>query len=661
VSGLVHQHKPLQLNDNLQVNESPFRTRVQLPSWLHQQDLAETDLPYIHSLLSISFKDWQDDADGFPWLGGIIVVLHPDGTSIALEDKNEGEAHPFSWRADTFGPTAADKAMETCRPTLMKAEEHISPSLKAFDSLAVPVFTRTTGIPCALLVCLLPAGTAQAGDLKLLQAAALHYRGCLYRRFENMFVGGLLRDQKLNEREERRREILFEVMRRLNDHIDVENVLSEVLDSLEQLYPICKADLFLSQDYSTQNKKVQPLAFHLNDMDLCKLAFVDGQIREDLTGGRHQVALPLTGKQGVYGVLRLDLPENHFDEADLSFLSMLATAAGASFEKAKLHEQANVMIGELRLINEITQRLNRSLKLSDTMQFASAELLKIFKADYSLILQYNAKLGRFVVLSSNVPALHGQTYTTDSGFSGVLWTTREPIILSDYDSATPVRSHLMDITQSRSLLASPMLLNGDVIGAVLLTKKEANHFSYDNYKLLHVLSAHLGLAMSNASLHAEVRRMVITDNLTGLFARHHLNERIGRKQMRDNLGSLIVVDIDHFKQINDTYGHQVGDDILTQVSGIIRTSIRDTDIAARWGGEELAVYLPLLGLEQTEGIAERIRQRVQEETNPTVTVSCGISAWRSTDEKVSVESLFYKADMALYEAKHQGRNRIVTG
>ena len=134
--------------------------------------------------------------------------------------------------------------------------------------------------------------------------------------------------------------------------------------------------------------------------------------------------------------------------------------------------------------------------------------------------------------------------------------------------------------------------------------------------------------MSNATLHAEVRRMVITDNLTGLFARHYLNERIGRKQLRDSSGSLIVVDIDHFKKINDTYGHQVGDNILIQVSGIIRTSIRDSDIAARWGGEELAIYLPLLGIEQTERVAERIRYRVENETNPR---SRYLAAYRNGD------------------------------
>jgi len=655
---MAHNRKSVQLSE-LAPGENPSRTRQQLPGWLQKQDLTEADLPYAHSLLAGGFTDWIEESDGFPWLGGQIALIHPEGTTLCINGEAEGSSHPWAQRVDRLGATAATVALETCRPTLMRGDEHHANALKLYDSIAVPVFTRSTGIPCALLACLLPAGEAHASELKLLQAAALHYRNCLYRRFENIFVGGMLREQKFSQKEERRRDILFDVMRRLNSHIEVESVLTEVLDSLEQLYPICRADLFLSQDYNSHNEKVKPLAFHLSNMDLCKRSFLEGEIREAHADGRHQLAIPLSGKQGVYGVLRLDLPDGEFDEADIRFLSMLAAAAGAAFEKAKLHEQANILVGELRLINELTQRLNRSLKLTDTMQFASTELLHIFQSDFCCILQFDAPNNRFVVMSANVPEIIGEQYSTEYGFCSVLWSTKEPIILSDYRSATPVSSHLMDITNSRSLLASPLVLNGDVIGAVMITKREANHFSYDNYKLLQVLSAHLGLAMSNASLHAEVRRMVITDNLTGLFARHYLNERIGRKQLRDHSGSLIVVDIDHFKRVNDTYGHQVGDDILTQVSDIIRSSIRDSDIAARWGGEELAIYLPLLSLEQTERVAERIRHRVESETDPQVTVSCGIAEWRSTDDKVSVESLFYKADMALYDAKRLGRNRIV--
>jgi diguanylate cyclase (GGDEF)-like protein len=100
---------------------------------------------------------------------------------------------------------------------------------------------------------------------------------------------------------------------------------------------------------------------------------------------------------------------------------------------------------------------------------------------------------------------------------------------------------------------------------------------------------------------------------------------------------------------------------LIQVSSIINASIRQGDIAARWGGEELAVYLPGIRAEQAYRIAERIRMYVEAETDPVVTVSCGVSEWTFENEKISVESLFYRADMALYEAKNNGRNCIFIG
>lgn len=645
-------------------SQPPPRTESDLPPWVERQDLAEADLPYIHSLLADSFEDWQEQSEGFPWPTGILIyLLHPDCSVVSSTGKGHEDRFfaPHIWSMDAIGANAAAVALQACRPTMLRSDEHALPSLMPFDSLAVPVFTRATGLPCAALACLLPAGEAHAGEMKLLQAAALHFRSCLYRRFEMLFVKGMLRENRMSSREEKRRDLLFDVLRRLNDHIEVENVLSEVFNILEQLYPICRTDLFLSQDYNSSNQRVQPLAFHQQEMDICWKAFMEGDIREESDGLRRRIAFPLTGKQGVYGVLLLDVSTRDFEEADLRFMRMLTGAAGTAFEKAKLHEQSNVLIAELRLINELTKRFNSSLKLSDTMKFANDELLNTFKADYCFILQLDRSSGNFVVMSTNAAHMDNEKFAMDYGFCGVMLATKEPIILSDYRSASPVGSYLMDITQSRSLLASPLLLDGQVIGAVMVTHRMPNHFTYDNYKLLQVLSAHLGLAVSNSTLHAEVRRMVITDNLTGLFARHYLNERIQHKQQKDGYGSLILVDIDHFKQINDTFGHQIGDAILIQVSAIIRSAIRDTDIAARWGGEELAIYLPKLSMEQTMRVAERIRARVEAETSPTVTVSCGLSEWSAADDKISVESLFYRADMALYSAKHRGRNNIAVG
>ena len=121
-----------------------------------------------------------------------------------------------------------------------------------------------------------------------------------------------------------------------------------------------------------------------------------------------------------------------------------------------------------------------------------------------------------------------------------------------------------------------------------------------------------------------------------------------------------MVDIDQFKQVNDTFGHQTGDQVLKQVSEIVTSSVRSEDVCARWGGgRELAIYMPQVSVRQALGSAEVIRKRVAEETRPPVTVSSGIAEWSWMDEKVSVESLFYRADMALYSAKNGGRNRIV--
>lgn len=634
----------------------------ELPPWLRNQDFAEADLAYLHELLAVGFADWLAQSDGYPWLQGVVQLHHADGEWLAARGLRTGGAHAdYPPTAGGAVPAAVSAARASCLPALCRSEEEAAPQYRGMDSIAVPVFTRSTGILMAVVACLLPGGTAQAADLKLLQAAALHYRGCLYQRLEHLFVDSMLNEQTRSRCEEKKREILFEALRRMNDSLEVEQVLDETLTSLERLLPGCRVDIFLSQDYSSYNDKVKPLAFDQPDMALCRQAFLDGMIREETGDGSRRLAIPLAGKQGVYGVLRLSAQADEFDEPGLRLLTILAGSAGAAFEKAKLHEHANALVGELRLINELTKRLNSSLKLSDTMQFASSELLNIFEADYCCILQVNRAKEEFVVMSSNVEELIGETFPIDYGFVGMMWATKEPIILSDYEQSGAVPSKLMSVTESCSLLAAPLILNGEMIGAVMISHRAPNHFSYDNYKLLQVLSAHLGLAVSNASLHAEVRRMVITDNLTGLYARHHLNERIVRRQKRDPNGSLILLDIDHFKRVNDTYGHQVGDEILKQVSRIVLGSIRDGDIAARWGGEELAVYLPEVGYEITGKVAERIRRRVEAETHPQVTVSCGMAEWYATDERISVESLFYRADMALYEAKHQGRNRVIRG
>jgi diguanylate cyclase (GGDEF)-like protein len=469
-------------------------------------------------------------------------------------------------------------------------------------------------------------------------------------------------DREGLERELNRREYFMGITEKLHSQIHVDAVLDEMLAGIRFFFPQLDIEVYLSQDHSNR-EDVKLLSFQNDAPELCIQAFMEGKFVLNSPGlSLHPggtLAAPLGGKQGVYGVLQLHSREIGLTEEEVRFIASLAGTAGVAFENAMLYEQSNVLISELRLINEITKRLNRSLKLDEIYGFAASELLQIFGADFSCVLELDKKQGRMIVQATNIPEIYHEDFSLDYGLSGIVYQTKEPLIISDFWIQGRSKSKLMDSTKSRSLIAAPIINQEEVVGVIMVAHAKPNYFSYDNYKLLQVIAIHIGLAMINASLHAELNRMVITDHLTGLHVRHYLDEQINIQQKKDFCGSLIMVDIDRFKQINDTYGHQIGDQILIQVSGIIKTSIRPSDIGARWGGEELAVYLPQVGKEQAHRVAERIRSRVFHETDPRCSVSCGVSDWNWEDEKISVEALFYRADMAMYRAKNEGRNRVI--
>lgn len=460
-----------------------------------------------------------------------------------------------------------------------------------------------------------------------------------------------------------RKETLYQSIEKLFSLIDVERILSEAIFQIQEFFPESEVDLLLSQDESGIGLPVKPLNIFDVNNELCMHAFMEGKVipASSSAGLYPEMAAPLIGKQGAYGVLHLRARSVPFTPEDCEVVGAISTAAGTAFENAKLYEQSNMLVNELRLINELTKRLNQSLRLGEIFDYAMSELLHIFDADYCCILQETPGQDNLLVRVCNLAEMTGEQFPRGEGYSGIVFRTKEPIIVSDYAKPQPVRSELMEITGCRSLIASPIFVGGEVVGAILIAQRNPYFFTYENFKLLSVLAGPIGLAIANASLHAEVRRMVITDNLTGLYTRKFLDDQVSQHQEADKCGSLIVVDIDDFKRVNDTLGHQIGDKVLVQVSEIARTCIRESDIAARWGGEELAIYLPHVAVEQALLVAERIRNRVHTETDPGVTVSCGVSDWSVGDEKVSVELLFYRSDMALYKAKRAGKNQIKTG
>ena len=174
------------------------------------------------------------------------------------------------------------------------------------------------------------------------------------------------------------------------------------------------------------------------------------------------------------------------------------------------------------------------------------------------------------------------------------------------------------------------------------------------------------------ALEEKLAALAMTDGLTGLANRRAFDEALSREWKRTlrkgTAVSLLLLDLDHFKQFNDNYGHQVGDDCLRAVAATLRATVRESDIAARYGGEELAVILPETHSAAAEVLAERFRAAVEalgvtHSANPEgggfVTVSIGVATALSRDGGTIAmpEGLLLSADLALYKAKHEGRNR----
>jgi two-component system, cell cycle response regulator len=220
---------------------------------------------------------------------------------------------------------------------------------------------------------------------------------------------------------------------------------------------------------------------------------------------------------------------------------------------------------------------------------------------------------------------------------------------------------------STSALAAPStfrIVYGDVTLGQFALSPEKRGLSRDERSLLALVEQELGGPLRMAALVLEARRLASTDSLTGLYNRRAFAELF--EQARIKIGiptSLLILDIDHFKKVNDTRGHDVGDVVLRRVSEILRSMGRKRDIVGRWGGEEFVVGLPGSPTSGARIVAERLRRAIAEKPIETthgepipVTASIGVATMTHAAERL--DELVQRADKALYSAKERGRNRV---
>jgi diguanylate cyclase (GGDEF)-like protein len=242
----------------------------------------------------------------------------------------------------------------------------------------------------------------------------------------------------------------------------------------------------------------------------------------------------------------------------------------------------------------------------------------------------------------------------------------EVIIIGD----TQLVDNLKDLKNvknggGRSIAVIPLTQDKIVVGVIYLDNQQLPHnFDLLQIPFLTTYAVHTSIALHNTLLY----KRAITDDLTQLYTRQHIDEglelQIQRAQTEDQELSILILDLDHFKKINDTYGHTSGDQVLQTFSNLIKKHIRDCDMAGRFGGEEFVVILADTSLKQAEVFAEKIRCAIEKESIVKdeqvirVTVSIGVASYRKKHGNKAL-LLFEDADKALYQAKEQGRNQTV--
>ncbi|MEO8564552.1 MAG: sensor domain-containing diguanylate cyclase [bacterium] len=222
------------------------------------------------------------------------------------------------------------------------------------------------------------------------------------------------------------------------------------------------------------------------------------------------------------------------------------------------------------------------------------------------------------------------------------------------------------VQEPGSVAIVPLTKDGRTLGALVIEAEEAGALTQEEARPLTVLSAVVVGSLELVWQIAEVDKRARTDALTGLWNRQHFGEELQRTLSEaDRYGhpvSLVLVDIDHFKKVNDTWGHEAGDSVLRQVARILHDGVRSVDICVRYGGEEIAMLLSQTDSERAVEVAERLRERIAAQpmrhggAEIPVTASFGVATYPET-VKVR-DQLFPASDKALYIAKHAGRNCV---
>jgi two-component system, cell cycle response regulator len=391
------------------------------------------------------------------------------------------------------------------------------------------------------------------------------------------------------------------------------------------------------------------------------------------------VAVPVIEGGHLRGILAADR-DAPFSEADRDLLADASAQMLRVVQSEQVFRAVERAKYEHERFYQATAMLGRALTVEQVIETAFDAAAAIVEYDAAAIALYDKSKSRHKIAAVRKRAggegmidpeqLINLEFKDNAGLASMVVKNRHylPAGGEPREVSAPIYTRKVKIEDARSLLVLPLLAADEPVGTLTLVARAEKRFGKDVREMLAVIANQVAIALENGFLYRKMETMATTDGLTGLTNHRTFQQRFAdlleRAARHGHRVALLLCDVDHFKKVNDNYGHPIGDEVLRRVARVLQEVPRKIDIPARYGGEEFAVLLDNVDVAQAKQVAERIRIEisrvvVESEKGPlSVTESIGVAAF--PDDGKDRATLIERADLALYHAKHTGRNRVVT-
>jgi diguanylate cyclase (GGDEF)-like protein len=373
---------------------------------------------------------------------------------------------------------------------------------------------------------------------------------------------------------------------------------------------------------------------------------------------------------GVITLSKLGL--DGFDSDDLRLLTILADRAATAVGSARLLTRTQDLAGELRRLLDMSAELSGSLDPHQVAELMAGHLVRAMGVDECIISYWDRAAGRVESLgfypthrlTEIEPFFEVSSYPETLR---VLETQQTVIVDADDPSADPAEVGLMNLDGKKALAMLPLVAKGQSIGLVELVSKNPMRWDDERLQLARTMANEAAMALENARLYEDARNLADRDPLTGFYNHRFLHERLGEEVVRTQRArrsmSVLMLDLDDFKLVNDTFGHLFGDRVLTWTAELIRSTLRASDIPARYGGDEFAIILPETDADEARIAADRILNAFRDnafvgELRGPVPIGASIGVATFPADGRTATELIAAADQALYRVKREGGHDV---